>query len=177
MFEFCLTLPVLHSVSRKSNVSLSNLIYFRHFLNEIGDNMLCKKFNNRVLLIFTLDRCSFDKEKLENIIDDSSIQINKTLNLNFNSLREVNGPPVAYKPVATVGRIGSESAQYSHFISYIIEPDVATKIDGTKIKKIPTSILNTDNFQKHLFIVVYQKQTSSFPKEKKRISGMFLMKH
>ena len=70
-FEFSLTLPVLHSVSRKSNVSLSNLIYSHHFLNENEDNILGKKCNNRVLLIFTLDRCSFDKDKLENVIDDS----------------------------------------------------------------------------------------------------------
>ena len=89
------------------------------------------------------------------------------MNLNFNSLREINGSPVAYKPVATRGRIGRESAQYGHFISYIIEPDVVTKIDDTKIKKIPTSILDTDNFQRQLFIAVYQKQTSLFPKKKK----------
>ena len=179
-FEFSLTSPVLHSVSRKRNVSLSNLIYSHHFLNENGDNILCKKCNNRVkfsiakllstfpeVLILTLDRCSFDKDKLENVIDDSPIQISKTLNLNFNSLREINGSPVVYKPVAAVGRIGSESAQYGHFISYIIEPGVVTKIDDTKIKKVPTSILNTDNFQRQLFIAVYQKQKLPFPNGEK----------
>ena len=87
------------------------------------------------LIILTLDRCSFDKDKLENVIDDSPIQINELLNLNFNSLREINGSPVVYKPAAVVGRIGTESAQYGHLICYIIEPDVVTKIDDTKIKK------------------------------------------
>ena len=47
-FEFSLTLPVVHRLSRKSNVSLSNLIYSHHFLNENGDNILCKKCNDRV---------------------------------------------------------------------------------------------------------------------------------
>ena len=149
-------------------------------MNENGDNILCKKCNNRVkfsiakllstfpeVLILTLDRCSFDKDKLENVIDDSPIQINETLNLSFNSLREINGSSVVYKPVAAVGRIGSESAQYGHFISYIIEPGVVTKIDDTKIKKVPTSILNTDNFQRQLFIAVYQKQKLLFPNGEK----------
>ena len=85
------------------------------------------------IVILPLDRCSFDKDKFENVIDDSPIQVNETLNLNFNSLREINESPVVYKPVATVGKIGSENAQYGHFISYIIEPDVVTKIDDTKI--------------------------------------------
>ena len=132
-------------------------------MNENGDNILCKKCNNRVkfsiakllstfpeILIFTLDRCSFDKDKLENVIDDSPIQINETLNLNFNSLREINGSPVVYKPIAAVGRIGSESAQCGHFISYIIEPDVVTKINDTKIKKYRlqfwTQIISKGNF-------------------------------
>ena len=104
------------------------------------------------ILIFTLGRCSSDKDKLENVVDDSPIRISETLNLNFNSLREINGSPVVYKPVAAVGRIRSESAQYGHFISYIIESDVVTKIDDVKIKKIKTSILDTDNFQRQLFI-------------------------
>ena len=74
------------------------------------------------------------------------------MNLNFNCLREINGLPVVHKSVAAVGRIRSESAQYGHFISYIIESDVVTKIDDAKIKKIKTSILDTDNFQGQLFI-------------------------
>ena len=89
------------------------------------------------------------------------------MNLNFNSLREINGSPVVYKPVAAVGRIGSESAQYGHFISYIIEPDFVTKIDNTKMEKVPTSILNTDNLQRQLFIAVYQKEKLSLPKGEK----------
>ena len=146
-------------------------------MTENGDNIICKKCNNRVkfnitkllstfpdILIFTLDRRSFDKEKLKNVIDDSPIQINETRKN-------------VYKHVVAVGGIGSESAQYDHFISYIIEPDAVTKIDDTKIKKYRLSILDTDKFQRALFIAVNQKQTSLFLKKKKRISGVFLMKH
>lgn len=159
---------MLYSVSRKRNVSLSSLIYFHHFLNENRDNTLCKKFNNRVkfsiselvstfpeILNFALDRCSFNKDNFDNVIDVTqkvinSMNINKTLNSNFNFLRAIYGSPIILKPIATVGKIGGESAQYGHFISYIIDHDAVTKLDDTKTKKSRlqfwTQIIFKDNF-------------------------------
>ena len=58
-----------------------------------------------------------------------------------------------------------------------MEPDVVTKVDTTKIKKIDDFNFGHRQFLKATFIAVYRKQTSPFRTEEKIITGVFEMRH
>ena len=103
--------------------------------------------------------------------------MNETLNLNFNSLREINGSSVVHIPAAAVEEL--EMKVHNTVISFLTSKNL------TSLQKLTT--LNSKKYRLQFWVQVISKgnllllfnknKSHHFLNKKKRISGVFLMKN
>ena len=169
-----INLPVAR-LGVKDTVSISSLLY-SYLTSEVArGSMKCQNCNsiplhNRIklikdfpeILIVVLQRNEYDFKTHKNRISTTRVALDNLLDLRFCSLKDMGGEEISYEPISAVGRIGDESINCGHYVTYIIETNCQQiiKFDDTKIAALHKDSLLSEEFQRELYIAVYRKCSS-----------------